>query len=162
MFLYILYTVVWYLVVVLENAVCFVIFVCKFSMIKIKIIIIYVDSFSIIGYSFIFLAFFLPKLSFILKARHKKLQKGLSEVFVFSREQVIVTVVFNSFVETVIYYVKSALLRSIDQFTISLNSFSDIFRLFVFFSSLKFIFLKEKFKIYSSDFKIIILIIFYI
>jgi len=70
---------------------------------------------------FIFLAFFLPKLSFILKARHKKLQKGLTEVFVFSREQVIVTVVFNSFVETVIYYVKSALLRSIDQFTISLN-----------------------------------------
>jgi hypothetical protein len=70
---------------------------------------------------FIFLAFFLPKLSFILKARHKKLQKGLTEVFVFSREQLIVTVVFNSFVETVIYYVKSALLRSSDQFTLSLN-----------------------------------------
>jgi len=70
---------------------------------------------------FIFLGFFLPKLSFILKARHKKLQKGLTEVFFFSKEQSSVILIFNTTVEKFIYYIKTAALRSIDQFTLSLN-----------------------------------------
>ena len=70
---------------------------------------------------FIFLTFFLPKLSFILKARNKKLQKGLTEVLFFSKEQASVILIVNTSVEKFIYYTKIAVLRSIDQFTLSLN-----------------------------------------
>jgi hypothetical protein len=70
---------------------------------------------------FIFLAFFLPKLAFILKARHKKLQKGLTDVLSFSKEQSVVVLIFNTSVEKFIYFSKIALLRGIDQFSASLN-----------------------------------------
>ena len=58
------------------------------------------------GFYLIFLKIFLPKLSSILKARAKKLQKGSDGVVAFSKEQDVVTKLFNSSIEEIASLVK--------------------------------------------------------
>jgi len=64
------------------------------------------------GFYFIFLKIFLPKLSSILKARIKKLQKVGSGVISFSKEQDNVTLSYNIFIEKVSFAVKNSVLDS--------------------------------------------------
>jgi len=66
------------------------------------------------GFYFIFLKIFLPKLSSILKARTKKLQKGSSGVVLFSKEQDNVTVSYNMSIEQISFVVKNFILNSSD------------------------------------------------
>jgi len=49
------------------------------------------------------------------------LQKGLTDVLSFSKEQSVVVLIFNTSVEKFIYFSRIALLRGIDQFSASLN-----------------------------------------
>jgi len=74
------------------------------------------------GFYFIFLKIFLPKLSSILKARAKKLQKGSSGVTSFSKEQDNVNLFYNNSIEQVSGVVKSSVLNSSEKTTIWLES----------------------------------------
>jgi len=64
------------------------------------------------GFYLTFLKFFLPKLSSILKARNKKLQKGSTNLTAFSEEQISVTFIFHNILETISFIAKNLLLNS--------------------------------------------------
>jgi len=70
------------------------------------------------GFYFIFLKIFLPKLSSILKARAKKLQKGLFGVASFSKEQDFATTSFNFLIEKMSSVVKSSVQNSSDKMVV--------------------------------------------
>jgi len=74
------------------------------------------------GFYFILLKTFLPKLSSILKARAKKLQKGSSGVTSFSKEQDNVNFSYNNYVEQVSNFVKSSILNSSEKTVVWLES----------------------------------------
>jgi len=74
------------------------------------------------GFYFIFLKIFLPKLSSILKARTKKLQKGSSGVVLFSKEQDNVTVSYNMSIEQISFVVKNFILNSSDNTAVWVDS----------------------------------------
>jgi len=67
------------------------------------------------GFYLIFLKFFLPKLSSVLKARTKKLQKGSGGVLVFAEEQDNVTTLFNSSIEEMSSVVKNSVAQSTEK-----------------------------------------------
>jgi len=70
------------------------------------------------GFYLTFLKFFLPKLSSILKARNKKLQKGSTNLTAFSEEQISVTFIFHNILETISFIAKNLLLNSSEKITI--------------------------------------------
>jgi len=70
------------------------------------------------GFYFIFLKIFLPKLSSILKARAKKLQKGSFGVATFSKEQDFATTSFNFLIEKMSSVVKSSVQNSSDKMVV--------------------------------------------
>jgi F0F1-type ATP synthase membrane subunit b/b' len=74
------------------------------------------------GFYFIFLKIFLPKLSSVLKARTKKLQKGSSGVASFSKEQDLATVSFNSLIEQMSSVVKFSVQSSSEKMTVWTDS----------------------------------------
>jgi hypothetical protein len=74
------------------------------------------------GFYLIFLKIFLPKLSSVLKARVKKLQKGSEGVFIFSQEQETVTSVFNNAIEEITSVVKNSVNTSSEKIGIWANS----------------------------------------
>jgi hypothetical protein len=70
------------------------------------------------GFYLISLKIFLPKLSSVLKARTKKLQKGSAGVLSFSTEQDKVTEVFNSSMENMSSVVKTSLFDSTEKMNV--------------------------------------------
>jgi len=70
------------------------------------------------GFYFIFLKIFLPKLSSVLKARAKKLQKGSSGVASFSKEQSLAANSFNFLLEQISSFVKSSVQNSSEKMNI--------------------------------------------
>ena len=70
------------------------------------------------GFYLTFLKFFLPKLSSILKARNKKLQKGSTNLTAFNEEQISVTFIFHNILETISFIAKNLLLNSSEKITI--------------------------------------------
>ncbi len=74
------------------------------------------------GFYFVFLKFFLPKLSSILKARAKKLQKGSSGVTFFSKEQDSATTSFNFLIEKMSSIVKLSVQNSSDRMAVWTDS----------------------------------------
>ena len=67
------------------------------------------------GFYLIFLKVFLPKLSSVLKARVKKLQKGSDGALIFSQYQEIVTSNFNNAIEEMTSVVKNSVLASTEK-----------------------------------------------
>jgi hypothetical protein len=74
------------------------------------------------GFYLIFLKIFLPKLSSVLKARVKKLQKGSEGVFIFSQEQEKVTSAFNNAIEDITSVVKNSVITSTEKMSVWANS----------------------------------------
>jgi len=74
------------------------------------------------GFYFIFLKIFLPKLSSILKARAKKLQKGSFGVATFSKEQDFATTSFNFLIEKMSSIVKFSVQNSSDKMVVWADS----------------------------------------
>jgi hypothetical protein len=70
------------------------------------------------GFYLISLKIFLPKLSSVLKARTKKLQKGSEGVVFFSKEQDKVTELFNSSIENMSSVVKSSIFDSTEKMNV--------------------------------------------
>ena len=75
------------------------------------------------GFYLIFLKIFLPKLSSVLKARTKKLQKGSSGVDSFAKEQNQVINNFNFSLEQIFSVIKNSIFGSIEKmnFWVKLN-----------------------------------------
>jgi len=69
------------------------------------------------GFYLTLLKIFLPKLSSILKARNKKLQKGSTNLAALSEEQTFVTFIFHNLIETISSSSKNVLLNSSDKLT---------------------------------------------
>jgi len=69
------------------------------------------------GFYLTFLKIFLPKLSSILKARHKKLSKGASNVTAFANEQNKVTAVFHDLIENIASTAKNLIINSTEKMT---------------------------------------------
>lgn len=67
------------------------------------------------GFYLVSLKIFLPKLSSVLKARTKKLQKGSAGVIFFSKEQDKVTELFNSSIENMSFVVKASIFDSTEK-----------------------------------------------
>jgi len=74
------------------------------------------------GYYFLLLKVFLPKLSSVLKARNKKLQKGTEGVTVYALEQETVAASFNSSVEKIANAVKKVVSNESETTTAWVNS----------------------------------------
>ena len=74
------------------------------------------------GFYLIFLKIFLPKLSSVLKARAKKLQKGSGGVVNFVEEQILVTENFSFSIEQTSFVVKDSVTDSIEKINFWITS----------------------------------------
>ena len=66
--------------------------------------------FFFLGFYLVFLKTFLPKLASVLKARVKKLQKGVEGVSIFAEEQEATTSTFNTSLENIFSIVKNSVI----------------------------------------------------
>lgn len=70
------------------------------------------------GFYLVSLKIFLPKLSSVLKARAKKLQKGSAGVVFFCKEQDKVTELFNASIENMSFVVKASIFTSAEKMNV--------------------------------------------